>query len=135
VSLRTLAELPLVLPTRLFGLRQLAEAAARGEGLSLRPRHEVDSLAMIIALLTREAVYTILPASAVRPELLAGDLIEHPIVEPEITRRLFVIYSGDRSLAPPEREFVSLLKARLARPGGDGAPPSSEAAETFEDGS
>ena len=31
-----------------------------------------------------------------------------------MARRLYVIYSGDRSLTEPEREFVSLLRSGLA---------------------
>ena len=73
---------------------------------------------MLIALLSLEAVCTVLPASAVRPELAAGDLIAHPIVEPSLNRRLFVIYSGDRVLTETEREFVRLLRGRLARADG-----------------
>jgi DNA-binding transcriptional LysR family regulator len=58
----------------------------------------------------------VLPASAVRLELASGELAAHPITDPTITRRLFVIYSGDRSLTPAERDLVKLLRAKLARP-------------------
>jgi DNA-binding transcriptional LysR family regulator len=113
VRLADLAALPLALPTGLFGLRQLLDAAARSAGVELRPRHEIDALSMLIALLSREAVATVLPASAVRPEILSRELAAHPIVEPTIHRRLFVIYSADRSLTPAERDLVTLLRAHL----------------------
>ena len=115
VRLHDLAGLPLALPTGLFGIRQLVDGVARNAGLDLRPRHEIDALPMLIAMLTREAIATILPASAVRPELDRGELVAHLIVEPTITRRLFVIYSADRSLTPAERDLVKLLRGRLAR--------------------
>lgn len=115
VRLSDLVGLPLAMPTPLFGLRQLVDATARSVGIQLRPRHEIDALTMLIAMLTREAIATILPASAVRPELESGELVAHLIVDPSITRRLFVIYSGDRSLTPAERELVKLLRAGLAR--------------------
>ena len=117
VRLADLARLPLALPTGLFGLRRLLDDAAREKDVQLRPRHEIDALTLLIALLSREAVATVLPASAVSQQLLSGELVAHPIVDPVIERRLYVIYSADRSLAPAERELVRLLRESLgARP-------------------
>ena len=106
----------LALPTPLFGIRQLVDVSARNARVELRPKHEIDALAMLIAMLTREPIATILPASAVRLELESGELAAYPITEPTILRRLFVIYSGDRSLTPAERDLVKLLRTKLARP-------------------
>jgi DNA-binding transcriptional LysR family regulator len=114
VRLARLAELPLVLPTAHFGLRQLLDTAAQERGISIRPRLEIDALAMMAAVLAREPVCAVLPASAVRRELAAGELVAHPIIEPAISRRLFMIYAADRSLIEPERELVALLRGRLA---------------------
>jgi DNA-binding transcriptional LysR family regulator len=114
VKLADLVHLPLALPTNLFGLRQLLDGAARTAGIEIRPRHEIDALTMLIALLARERIATVLPASAVRPEILSRELSAHPIIEPTINRRLFVIYSGDRSLTPAERDLVKLLRIHLA---------------------
>jgi DNA-binding transcriptional LysR family regulator len=92
----------------------LLDGAARTAGIEIRPRHEIDALTMLIALLARERIATVLPASAVRPEILSRELSAHPIIEPTINRRLFVIYSGDRSLTPAERDLVKLLRIHLA---------------------
>lgn len=123
VRLADLARLPLALPTSLFGLRQLLDNAARAQGVDLRPRHEIDALTMLIAMLAREEVATVLPASAVRQQIITGELRAHPIIDPVIQRRLFVIYSADRSLAPAERELVRLLRESLARIGPQAAAP------------
>lgn len=120
VRLRDLTSLPLALPTRLFGIRQLVDVTARDAGVELKPRHEVDALAMLIAMLTRESIATVLPGSAVRMELESGELSAHPIIEPAIVRRLFVIYSGDRSLTRAERDLVRLLREKLAPPAAPG---------------
>jgi DNA-binding transcriptional LysR family regulator len=114
VRLAQFAELPLALPTARFGLRQLLESAAQDHGVNLKPRLEIDALAMMAAVLAREPLCTVLPPSAVRRELADGDLLAHPIIEPEIARRLFMIYSGDRSLTEAERDLVQTLRARLA---------------------
>ena len=120
-----LSRLPLALPTAQFGLRQLLEAAARSERVTLRPAMEIDALAMLIALLKHEAICTVLPASAVRLELERGELCAHPIVAPTVARRLFVIYSGERSLTEPERTFIGFLRHGLAElpVGGEDTSP------------
>lgn len=123
VRLADLPRLPLALPTGLFGLRQLLDGAARAAGIEIRPRHEIDALTMLIALLAREPIATILPASAVTPEIVAHELSAHTIVEPTINRRLFVIYSGDRSLTPAERELVRLLRLHLSGSSSERAAP------------
>jgi DNA-binding transcriptional LysR family regulator len=114
IRLADLAKLPLALPSSLYGIRTLLDTAAHSAGIDLQPCHEIDALGMLVALVAREPVATVLPASAVRPEVLSGELSVHPIIEPTINRRLFVIYSADRSLTPVERDLVVMLRSRLS---------------------
>jgi len=58
----------------------------------------------------------VLPPSAVEREIAAGDLVAHPIIEPAISRRLFVIYSGERLLSESERGLVNSLRRKLSEP-------------------
>jgi DNA-binding transcriptional LysR family regulator len=116
VALADLARLKLALPTNRFGLRQLLETAAEERGLRIQPYMEIDALPMAVAILTRLPVCTVLPPSAVAPEIAAGDLMAHPIVDPVISRRLYVIYSGERTLSEPERDLVNSLRRRLSEP-------------------
>lgn len=113
VRLAALALLPLALPTQRSGLRQVLQKAARDHGITIHPRMEIDSLPMMIAMLARHPLCTVLPPSAIRRELASGELVAHPIIEPSIARRLFMIYSGDRSLTEPERNLVQILRERL----------------------
>jgi len=116
VRFAELMRLPLALPTHRFGLRQLLETAAEQHDFKILPTIEVDALTMIAAVLARTRLCTVLPSSAVRRELTQGELVAHPIIEPTIARRLFVIYSGERSLSGPERELVKTLRTRLSQP-------------------
>jgi hypothetical protein len=50
----------------------------------------------------------------VEREISDGNLIAHPIVEPAIARRLFVIHSGERALSEPERSLVNTLRRKLS---------------------
>ena len=114
VTFADLVRLPLALTTSRFGLRQLVEAAAEERGLRIQPYMEVDALTMVAAVLARAPVCTVLPPSAVRRELSEGELVAHPIIDPTIARRLFVIYSGERTLSEPERDLVNTLRGRLS---------------------
>ncbi len=110
--------LKLALPTSRFGLRQLLETAVEERGLRLTPAIEIDSLPMAVAILARLPICTVLPPSAVEREIASGDLVAHQIVEPTIARRLFVIYSGERTLSEAERTLVNTLRKKLSEPMG-----------------
>lgn len=116
VRLADLVQLKLALPTNRFGLRQLLENAAAERDLKIQPVMEIDALPMAVSLLARLPVCTVLPASAVAREIESGDLVAHPIIEPAIARRLYVIYSGERTLSEPERGLVNILRRRLSEP-------------------
>jgi LysR family nitrogen assimilation transcriptional regulator len=114
VTLVELSRLKLALPTNRFGLRQLLDTAAEQHDIKIRPYMEIDALPMAVAILARLPVCTVLPASAVEREIANGDLTAHPIVDPSISRRLFVIYSGERSLSESERDLVKSLRRKLS---------------------
>jgi LysR family transcriptional regulator, nitrogen assimilation regulatory protein len=113
VSLAELVRLKLVLPTARSGLRQLLDDAAAERGLKFQPHMEIDALSMAVTMLARLPVCTVLPISAVQRELAGGDLMAHPIIDPPISRRLYAIYSAERTLSQPERELVNALRKRL----------------------
>jgi LysR family nitrogen assimilation transcriptional regulator len=115
VRLTDLMQQKLVLPTPRFGLRNLFDDAARTRGLRIRPFMEINALPMAVSLLERLPVCTVLPASAVKRQIDDGDLIAHPITEPIISRRLYVIYSGARPLSEPERALVKTMKKALSQ--------------------
>jgi len=117
VRLADLTQLKLALPTNRFGLRQLLENAAAERDLRIAPVMEVDALPMAVSLLARLPVCTVLPASAVAREIERGELVAHPITEPQIARRLYVIYSAERTLSEPERGLVNILRRKLSEQG------------------
>jgi DNA-binding transcriptional LysR family regulator len=114
VTLAALARRKLVLPTARFGLRQLVDAAAEERNLKIRPVLEIDALPMAVALLARLPVCTVLPPSAIANEVAGGDLVVHRIVEPSVSRRLYIIYSADRALTSAERDLVNALRRSLS---------------------
>jgi LysR family transcriptional regulator, nitrogen assimilation regulatory protein len=114
IKLTDLAQQKLVLPTARFGLRNLFDDAARARDLRIRPYMEINALPMAVSLLDRLPVCTVLPASAVKRQIDAEYLVAHPIVDPSISRRLYVIYSGERPLSESERALVKALRKKLS---------------------
>jgi LysR family nitrogen assimilation transcriptional regulator len=114
IKLTDLAQQKLVLPTARFGLRNLFDDAARARDLRIRPYMEINALPMAVSLLDRLPVCTVLPASAVKRQIDAQYLVAHPIVDPSISRRLYVIYSGERPLSESERALVKALRKKLS---------------------
>jgi LysR family transcriptional regulator, nitrogen assimilation regulatory protein len=117
VTLADLVRLKLALPTNRFGLRQLLETAAEGRGLKIQPHLEIDALPMAVGILERLPVGTVLPPSAVALEIASGELVAHPIIDPVISRRLFAIYSAERTLSEPERGLINSLRRNLSEHG------------------
>jgi DNA-binding transcriptional LysR family regulator len=114
VTFSELTRLKLVLPTHRFGLRQLLESVARQSNLIIEPYMEVGSLPMIVAMLSKLPVCTVLPLSAVAGEIASGELVGRPIVSPTVYRRLFMIYSAERTLNEAERGLIDALRDKLS---------------------
>lgn len=109
VSLADLARLPLVLPTSLFGTRQVVTTKAGELAIRIEPILEVNSLPLTVALMRENALVTVLPPTAVAGELAAGTLVQAAI-RPAIQRRLHAVYSSSRPLHQPERDLIRLLR-------------------------
>lgn len=112
VSVDDLAQLPMILPSSVFGLRELIDTAL-GSDRALNPVMEVNSLAAALALVAQGDFATILPRSALPHGAEDAGLVFRPITEPLIERRLFATFSNDRELAPHERELINILRRNL----------------------
>ena len=113
VRLADIVSLDLAAPTQFFGLRSLIDGELMVLGRKLNPVVEVNSFQLCLKLLGQQPFATLLPRSAVADSLADGTLVCHEIVEPQVCRRLSVIFSPERSLSDPERAFVRILRDRL----------------------
>ncbi len=84
------AKLPLVLPSRPHGLREIIERHARSAGLSTNVVMEVDSLPHILKLVDRASAYTILSHAACFDAVRDGRLILVPIEKPTLRRTAYL---------------------------------------------
>lgn len=112
VAFRRLAELPMILPGRRQGLRNLVEAAAEKARLRLTLPVEAEALQTLKDLVARGLGYTVLPLGAVDAELAAGRLSAAPVCRPALTRRLMLSRSIVRPTSNAVRRFADVLKAQ-----------------------
>lgn len=110
VPISALEGQPLVLSTPSHGLRRMVEAHASAAGAKLKMLFEFDSLDATIALVKQGMALTILPESAVQPELASGALVAWRIGEPEAVRPLVIATAAQRPEAIGGRDLANLLR-------------------------
>jgi DNA-binding transcriptional LysR family regulator len=120
VKVSQLADIPLLLPSREFGIRRLLDDAADKAGIRLRVDAEVNSLIMAMAMIEDGRCATVMPYATVRKSVSQGELQFSKLVEPEVWRKLSVIFSAERSLTEIERGFVRVFRRQLVLHGKDG---------------
>ena len=108
VDLAQAATLPLIIPGRQHGLRELIENAAGSIGSSVEPSIEIDSYSQIKKLAQRGLGYGILPRMAVSREAEAGVFRIWAIEKPQITRRVYLAYSTEKPLFDASRAVGQL---------------------------
>lgn len=117
IPLSRVADLPLILPTETFGLRQLLDQAAEDADIRLAPKIESNSFTTTLALIGKMNFATIMPEASVRPYLADGVFQFNPIRDPIIRRRLSVIFSTARNLTQIERSMIGTLRHHLTEIG------------------
>jgi LysR family nitrogen assimilation transcriptional regulator len=115
VSLDELADVPLLLPSRIHTIRQLVEAAF--QQASLRPRvvGEVESALTLVHAVDAGLGATVLPWSAAREILDLQALEVRRIVRPVIEVKLSLVTSDNQPLSEPalavQDVFLELITA------------------------
>lgn len=115
VSLRGLAGLKLVVPSKRHGLRAVLDRQAEAEGCTLAPRFEVDALLPLAELVATTDWITILPAITVRRGLADGTLRAHAFTGTRMVRSLAWIHHPRRSLSPAATKFIEIMTEDLKR--------------------
>lgn len=122
VPFRRLTELPLLLPSRRHGIRNVVEAAAEKLGVQISPQLEVDALSPTLNLVSEGKLKTVMPAIVARKSPPELSLQMRRIVEPVLKRQLVCVYRAQRPLSRIIGAFVDVLRAELKEsavaPGG-----------------
>ena len=117
------ASLPLILPPSPNVLRTQVEETAQYRGLSLNVVHEIDSVAVITRLVEAGQGSTILPLALVEPGILDGRLVARPLVRPEVTRRLYLVYPSRSAPSKPHLALRGLIQDIVRRQAAQSAFP------------
>jgi LysR family transcriptional regulator, nitrogen assimilation regulatory protein len=118
---------PLVIPSKLNGIRAVIDSYALEAGLEITPVIEVDSLEIIKRLVPTGIGRTILPRFSVTSEVAAGQLRSIPIVDPELDYRVAITYSVERPLSPTASAIATILRQATARALADSPGPPERA--------
>lgn len=120
VSGRDLTGFHLVLPSRYKSMRNLIDAQFGLQGLTLRPKLEVDSLQSLLHIALKPGWLSIIPPMALSPYLFGETLRSVALVEPVIRRKVVLAWPRHKSLSAPVHKFIEILSGVLAEiPGVD----------------
>jgi LysR family transcriptional regulator, nitrogen assimilation regulatory protein len=92
-----LGGIPLVLPTKLHGVRKLVEEVAASLGISLRVGAEADAWGTIRSLVEAGEFSTIVSLREITDSMPADKIVFRPIVEPTIKNVFFLIAAEKQS--------------------------------------
>ena len=98
VPLAELSGLDLVLPSQQHGLRKTINSYARACGVELDVGLEMDALSQIKELVVRGSGFTILAPAAAHDRVERGELVASRIVDPVMTRSVYIV----RKLTRPQ---------------------------------
>ena len=123
VRFARLADLPLVLPGQMHGLRLTLDALAARGMCALNVRLQVDSLQLIKDLVEAGMGYTALPRASCLRELAARRLVYAPIANPKPTRLLFFAMQPATASPRAVLQIEDLLRRELASLADEGRWP------------
>lgn len=110
ISLRELADLPLVIPSRPNAMRMLVEAELGNLDLHPKISLEIDSVAAILDLVACGRGNAVLPISAVNASGMAERLIAHPVVKPRLRSKLSLAVSAQRPTTLTQQSMLELIR-------------------------
>jgi LysR family nitrogen assimilation transcriptional regulator len=93
IPFRELARRPLILPSQPHSLRSLLDSTAQQQDIALNITYQLDSMAPKKEMVQRGLGYTILPFGAVHREIQDGHLRARRIIQPELSRTLYLAHS------------------------------------------
>jgi LysR family nitrogen assimilation transcriptional regulator len=127
ITLATLAEHALVIPSRPHAIRMSVENALAGVGGKIRVAHEIECIPAIIDLVRQGHGHAVLPMNAVNSSPWAADVSALPILSPTLQTSLSIATSSQRPQGALMRKAVDLIRdvvRREIRVAGDGDPHS-----------
>ncbi|MDW6061472.1 LysR substrate-binding domain-containing protein [Streptomyces sp. FXJ1.4098] len=127
VSLEELADVGLLLPSRIHTIRQVVEAAFQQASLQPKVVGEIESVLTLVSAVGADLGATVLPWSAARAILDVRHLVVRRIVNPAIQVKLSLCTSDHQPLSEPAHAVHDLFHELIAAFGEGDSRPSSAA--------
>ena len=108
VSLSSLKNLPLVLPSSNHGLRALIDRSTKSNGTQLNVVLEMDSLAQIKSIVSKGNVATILAPASTYDYVDNEQLVGSRIIDPVIKRSVYLVRNPEHVSTRASREVEKL---------------------------
>lgn len=110
IAFRDLEGIPFVLPATPNGLRTTLDTLGRKHGISIDVLMEVDTSTAMKDVAMSGHAFTLLPATAIREELLAKTLTAVRVVRPAIRRTIALSLTRHHPLSQGARLVASLVR-------------------------
>lgn len=101
----------LIMPGNPHGLRKLLDDTAAEAGLTLNVSFEMQSVSVVRDLVAEGVGATILPYGGARRSTADGDLVALKIVEPVVTREIYLCSVERRAPSPAEQAVRELVRS------------------------
>ncbi len=113
ISLRELADMPLIIPSRPNVIRMHVETEMANLGLRPQIAMEVDAISAILDLIAEGAGNGVLPTSSVHAFGRAESYNLRPIIDPRLLTRLSSAVSAHRPSTQVQRNLLKLVEAKV----------------------
>jgi LysR family transcriptional regulator, nitrogen assimilation regulatory protein len=113
-----LSRLPLVMPARQHGIRQLVEERMQERERTPNVVYEVDSVPVIKELVQEENLCTLLPRGAVEQEVREGSVEIAPVTDPVFRRTLALATATTSTVDSAKRMVIRVIKQAAAEVSG-----------------
>lgn len=114
VAFKTLADVPLILPSSRHGIMAVLEKSAYISKTNLNIAHQIDSLQLTKELVASGAGFAILPYSAISRECEAGTLKAAKIDNPSLTRQVVTAATDQCKLPRVVSRLDGLIQQEIA---------------------
>ena len=124
ISLKAVAELPLVIPSRPNAIRMAVETQMAGIGCKPNISLEIDGISAILDLVANGAGYAILPKYALINSSQPEVYLARPIVKPKMGSKLALATAAGRTTTMTQQAMIELIQqvaGQVFGPSGLGA--------------
>ncbi len=114
ITLRALASQALVMPSKPNALRMLLERQMADMGCQPHIAMEIDGVPAILDLVTEGVGYAVLPGHAVQNCTQPHAYQLHPLTDPGVIGRVYLVTSARRATTLTQQAMVELIRTQVA---------------------